>query len=63
MQRSNLLKVGFRGRGVKLASSLKVCDHTQQLCPQMTEGHSPHEVALDLAPHTPIQDIEVWSGS
>ena len=40
--------VGLHARGVKLALSLH-CDHAQQLCPQMSKGLDPHEVALDLA--------------
>ena len=56
-------EVGLQTGSVKLALSLQVCDHTQQLCSQMIKGLGPYEVALDLAPHTPIKDIEVWTGS
>ena len=56
-------EVGLQAGSVKLALSLQVCDHTQQLCPQMIKGLGPYKVALDLAPHTPIKDIEVWTGS
>ena len=55
-------EVGLSARRAKLALSLQVCDHTQQLCPQMSTGLGPHEVALELAPHTPIKDTEVWTG-
>ena len=29
----------------------------------MSKGLGPHEQALDLAPHTPIKDVDVWSGN
>ena len=29
----------------------------------MSKELGPHELALDLAPHTPIEDIEVGTGS
>ena len=54
-------EVDLRSRRVKLVLSLQVCDHTQQLCPQMSKGLGPHEVALDLAPHTPIKEVSLVS--
>ena len=55
-------EVGLRARRVKHALSLQVCDHALQLCPQMSKRRCWHEVALVLVPHTPIRDIEVWTG-
>ena len=75
MQKACALKkvcASVSGSGVRITSAANgsglfvrsvICDRSQRLCPQTSKGLSPHGLVLGVAPYTPIEDIEVATGT